>query len=92
MLDTGGPAYPLTMDAISHKARGFCMQGMTLLDCFAGQAMAGLLTEQWEHTWDHSIVDSDPDHCRDLASRAYEIAQAMIREKRRLEAEGKDQP
>ena len=72
--DDGGPAYPLSEDAISHRCRDFNMQGMTLLDYFAGQALAGLLANPEK---DYAYADA--------ADLAYRQADAMIAEKRRRE-------
>jgi hypothetical protein len=38
-IKTGGPAFPLTEDAVNHRNKDFDMQGMTLRDYFAGQAL-----------------------------------------------------
>jgi len=51
---------------------------MTLLDYFAGQAMAGLLA--------NAGFSKDFPCDGDLAQDAYEVADAMIAEKRRREA------
>jgi len=53
---------------------------MTLLDYFAGQAMAGMLA--------NAGFSKDFPCDGDLAQDAYEKADAMIAEKRRREAEG----
>ena len=76
--DTGGPAFPRPAagGSTGHKAGvddGHGEQtGATLLDHFAGQALAG-------------IVDSSGDDNRTLAGVCYKMAEAMISEKRRLE-------
>jgi len=36
----GGPAFPLTEDALAFRNKAFAMQGMSLRDWFAGQALA----------------------------------------------------
>lgn len=64
----GGPAFPLTHDAISHKNRDFEMQGMTLRDYFAAAALTGIST--WE---------KPPAPPYDAARRAYAIADAMLK-------------
>jgi len=63
----GGPAFPLTEDAVNHKNREFAMQGMSLRDWFAGQALVGLLAN------DRPISHVAPD--------AYAIADAMLVER-----------
>lgn len=72
-IDTGGPAYPMPsgpeprVDAYTHYN-----EGMTLLDYFAGLALQGMLANnnnQW--SWN------------DYAKESYEIAQAMLAERKR---------
>ena len=65
----GGPAFPLTEDAVCHKNRDFAMQGMSLRDWFAGQAMANA---------NYRMVN--PAH---QARLAYDLADAMLAERRR---------
>ena len=50
-------------------------QGMTLLDYFAGQALAGMLANP----------DNDNRDCSFIAADAYDQATAMLEEKRRRE-------
>ena len=73
--DTGGPAYPT--DSQHQPANHILhMEGMTLLDWFAGQTLI-------------AINSGDFQSCSDIAVEAYGIASAMIAEKRRREAETK---
>jgi hypothetical protein len=79
-VNTGGPAFPVPD---SHHANGqvqFGANGMTLLDWMAGQALANNNIDQ------HS-GNGWPDR---VASQAYNIASAMLAEKARREATGKD--
>ena len=69
--DDGGPAYP-------HP--GVC-NGMTLLDWFAGQALAGILAGGFADTIPHDDVNGGGD----AAFYAYQYAEAMIAQKRRRE-------
>jgi hypothetical protein len=76
--DDGGPAFPLET-WISDEDGQFPYPysedpGMTLLDWFAGHALAGLVAGQ------------TPGSEFDLARHSYDQAAAMIAEKRRREA------
>jgi len=85
----GGPAFPLTEDAVNHKNREFAMQGMSLRDWFAGQAMAALMasmiTKLGAGGWLQSGIPT-AEWPTTLALRAYDQADAMIAE-RQKEAE-----
>lgn len=63
-INNGGPAFPVTLD---HRG---CVgaYGMTLRDYFAGQALAGLLTQLAEDEF-------GPSH---FAKVSYEMADAML--------------
>lgn len=85
-FDDGGPAFP---HPINKHAAGFqykVVDGMSLLDHFAGQALAGDLASQSEHT---GFYESESASSA-LASRCYRIAAAMLAERRRLMG-GKEQ-
>ena len=58
------------------------VKGMTLLDWFAGQALAGVITEDG---WTPGHPGSQKEMQR-LAQNSYAMAQAMIAEKWRLES------
>ena len=81
--DTGGAAFPRPCgrnDDMNSDAR----LGMTLLDWFAGQAIApviGLVTAPGTKRANGGTI-TEPD----IANTAYAIAAAMIAEKRRLES------
>ena len=67
--NNGGPGFPVHPDVRDDEVHA----GMTLCDYFAGQALAGLATSQdSDGTWRHG----DPD---EIACRAYQIANAMLR-------------
>lgn len=76
-LDTGGPAFPnsITEDPSAPGERLFPYEhglgGMTLLDWFAGQALAGNL--------------NDGAQLERIAKEGYDIAAAMVAEKRKRE-------
>ncbi len=74
-FDDGGWAYPTRAGATD-----FTLVGMTLLDYFAGQAMQGEISA---HAIEKGICRRED--FGGLAQRSYEIAQAMVAEKRRLE-------
>ena len=80
MTDTGGLAYP-TMH-VTIESRGVTStlieSGMTLLDHFAGLAIQEVLHEQG--------MGDDGDN-KLLAKDCYGVAEAMIAEKRRREAD-----
>lgn len=73
-IDTGGPAYPYMLAHIEQPHAA----GMTLLDHFAGQALAG-----WSES--HHRMNPFPDCADGMARVAYNIAAAMLAEKRRRE-------
>lgn len=65
--DDGGPAFPLSAtDVLPMDWMGW--RGMTLLDWFAGQALAGIV-QDWP---------SGRDNIRNAADRAYLFADAML--------------
>ena len=70
--DTGGPAFPVP-SYVNSNGETFSsnIQGMTLLDWFAGQAMKEFLRTSSDCAW--------------VASLSYEQAEAMIVEKCRRE-------
>jgi len=71
--DTGGPAMPhnRSLALCEHCAQEQAHPGMTLLDWFAGQAIAGK-------------CDLDPDQ---YSVWAYDLAEALVAEKRKREGE-----
>ena len=76
MSDTGGQAFPRPFsqhDDRNHMGYDFNEQpGMTLRDWFAGQALAGIL----------SNPEFDADATKeDVASAVYQTAAAMLRER-----------
>lgn len=73
----GGPAYPTdTLSALgaalNNPAMTFKHPGMTLRDYFAGQVLNGLMSD-----------GCDTDHLPELATVAYEMADAMLAERER---------
>jgi hypothetical protein len=73
--DDGGPAFPIPVD--DRPGAYEAHPGMSLLDWFAGQALAGLCA----HTGSFGNTGG-PDV---MAVRAYEVADAMIAAKRQRE-------
>jgi|GEM_PF-2792342 len=76
-IDTGDTAYPTVPGQRDQLTGNYELgnSGMTLLDYFAGQALAGLL--------------ADPNNCSNSAKNAeiaYDQAIEMIKVKRRLES------
>jgi len=66
MSDNGGPAYPVD------ETDAWCgSSGMTLLDHFAGQALAGMLNRGWPND-----VDME-----EISRRAYKVGRAMLAER-----------
>lgn len=51
MIDTGGPAFPIINDNPSVDARDIFNEGMTLLDYYAGEAIA-MIAEKREREKD----------------------------------------
>ena len=68
-IKTGGPAFPCHPEIIPHRDHDFA--GMTLRDYFAAKAMHGMAGSRryCEAGWDQA----------DMASQAYEIADAMLK-------------
>ena len=92
-IDTGGPAYP-TRGSVTfiqntdgtRTATPADTGGMTLLDWFAGQAMAGILGNP---ALANAITKRHPkniDSVEWVVDAAYVTAAAMLAEKRRREA------
>lgn len=76
--DNGGPAFPVAFKEFNGAGDlcDFYTNGMTLLDWFAGQAL--MRFEQEYHEYEA------------MAKDCYDIATAMLAEKRRRESEGGD--
>jgi len=80
----GGPAFPSSNDITVGNAHTNVHSGMTLRDWFAGQALAGM----WSNN-DHLCIvkenASKAGHSFDerLSQNAYAIADAMIAERKR---------
>lgn len=72
-INNGGPAFP-TMH-IDCNGSGSIQGGMSLRDWFAGQALAGML----DFSGAHSYQFADDAVALEVATSAYEIADAMIR-------------
>lgn len=81
-INDGGPAFPTAENVSDPRNIGVNhVNGMTLRDYFAGQALSG-----WMATYgDSSIHPCDPDHgdrasvhAKNIANDAYLIADAMI--------------
>lgn len=88
--DTGGTAFPEPLDA--HGDPGSGSPGMTLLDWFAGQALAEAISyvdRLGARNYDSYIKSNKmvkDASVEDIAAHvAYEQAQAMIKRKRELE-------
>lgn len=77
--DDGGEAFPFVIQPPPsfHGTNALIkVNGMSLLDWFAGQAAAGLLA--------HNCDRFDPQaSAESLATRAYEVAEALVAVKRR---------
>jgi hypothetical protein len=83
----GGPAFPRPTttykdweDGTSFDVTQEGHSGMTLLDYFAGQALAGRLAAEGKTAADESGYPS----FADIAMDAYGIAEAMIAERKRI--------
>lgn len=80
-IDTGGQAFPMS-------ERDDALAGMTLLDYLAAKAMQGILSNEDRYKKAASAENSSG-HATSvprLCLKAYEIASAMLAEKRRLES------
>lgn len=66
----GGPAFP--HNEKNHDGSHYWSQsGMTLRDWFAGQALAGIVTNAGAHT-------QEDGYCKSFAEDAYRFADAML--------------
>lgn len=81
MTDTGGPAFPTKKFPTGYESEPYRpREGMTLLDYFAGQALAGCLA--WSPGGARGFQQINPN---DAAELSYGYAAEMVAEKRRLE-------
>lgn len=78
----GGPAFPTTLTA-DQNGVSETISGMTLLDWFAGQVLMGNLSyatiNPMSGNWQENARDGE------IAENCYDVAAAMIAEKRRRE-------
>lgn len=86
-VDTGSPAFPFELSSCGPHT------GMTLLDWFAGKALAGMLAANTEEGggpliagWKHPDRTTGPSLAECYAKESYAFAAAMIAEKRRIES------
>jgi hypothetical protein len=74
--DDGGQAFP-SLDVFTNRYGEVCSQqldGMTLRDYFAAQAITGLLARNWA-----DLSKDKPDYMHKLwATAAYDMADAML--------------
>ena len=76
---TGGPAFP-GLDYINQHGKKN-PEGMTLLDYFAAKAMQGMLSDANAIDEDTGKKLSIPDNAELIASAAYMMADAMLKER-----------
>jgi len=81
MHDDGGPAYPSGAVKDDHGDTHPMFAGKSLRDWFAGQALVGELLVLAQA----DILNADPE---ETARRAYFLADAMLAERKREEADG----
>jgi hypothetical protein len=76
--NTGGPAFPATMEQLSYQ-----IDGMTLRDYFAAKAMQGQYTAVFRPVFsgdENSVLDAlDNSAYMDIASNSYAMADAMLK-------------
>jgi hypothetical protein len=72
----GGPAFPVGNETLHG--------GMSLLDYFAGQALAGLVSLDGAWTAAAMAKKKEGDFTAEMAVASYQIAHAMLEERRRL--------
>lgn len=78
----GGPAFPQPFGGAHNAAAdAYGYGGMTLLDWFAGQALAGLIAGEREGNWWPNCA---PDPKMAVAKEAYRRASAMLAERSQL--------
>lgn len=87
-MNDGGPAFPRSYADDQHTPPDAeykqAQPGMSLLDYFAGQAMAGMLANESITNGLNAIADSeDEDVPQMIAIDAYEQAEAMLTERER---------
>lgn len=72
-IKTGGPAFPLTEDAINPRNKNFDMQGMTLRDYFAAKVLPAFVSRvPYGDGFDAEGIER-------IALRTFEIADAMLK-------------
>ena len=74
-IDDSGPAFPVSNDANNNG-----QLGMTLRDWFAGQALAGLLSNSSPGS--NRVLLGGKQLAMDMAEASYAYADAMIRERK----------
>jgi hypothetical protein len=88
-IDNGGPAFPSgRMDQYGPQGEaireGYAELGMSLRDWFAGQALAVLAKDEWIYGSDNEGPDVfDEATCMSIGSCAYQMADAMLRARKR---------
>ena len=76
--NTGGPAYP-TISNVENKQDWITEEGMTLRDYFAGQALT-LVWDAMDKGYS-GFIDKDDVSSDEIARGAYQLADAMIKER-----------
>jgi len=79
-MNNGGPAFPTIKLHFTEDGKGTgstWLAGMSLLDWFAGQALAGMLDAGY----------GNEDKRRDLAYHAYAIGEAMLAQRKIIAAD-----
>lgn len=75
-IDDGGPAFASVGEGFGNP--NYSTPGMTLLDYFAGQVVGSAYVD--------FLATTNPKHAETrIAKQAYQVAEAMIAEKRRRE-------
>lgn len=74
-IEDGGPAFPVP------QVTGTGSRGMSLRDWFAGQALEGLFAAEANPRTGVEVEPFNSKHCPWFAQLAYELADAMLKER-----------
>ena len=90
-MNNGGPVYPLAKRLVwaPDAEITYSSEGITLLDYFAGQALAGWLAsfaQDAEHPASAIMLEKHPHAVENIARFSYDLAKAMLDEREKRSA------
>jgi len=78
-INDGGPAFPVAEDHQTADSLPWTA-GMSLRDYFAA-GVAGHIDAEWQRGYGSGDYGEEPPTAEEVASRAYEIADAMLKQR-----------